>query len=1446
MSIEIGAVVAGRYRIEKELAAGGMGSVFVAVDQKFSEQVALKVAAASGQAYDAFKTRFEREARIGNRLGRTSGIVRAFDWGVLEDKFRLYLAMDLVKGAKALDLKTGTLVERLQRLHLASMLVAEVHRHNVIHRDLKPANFLQDESGEVMLTDFGLAKIPGESDPAGVEVTLSQVAMGTPMFMPPEQFEDAKNVDKRADIYPLGVMLFYALTQQYPFRGEPTSIWKKQMMSLDGRAPRPDPKVVNPQVDDDLAELCRQAMALKVSERMQSADEMVEGLSLALLSRTGQRPVSRRYSSGAIPVPQISPATPTPPTAAAPNPHTVDGAVTMAHSHDTPAPTGPASQATVGHDSAIPIPAGPPPGPNDSNAANYPTPAHPSSYPAPANPGSSPTVPAGSYAGPGFSSAPPPAGGQGMGLLVGVLLAMLLLGGVLVGVVVADLGGVRTQWLAKVMGGDPGGGEEPGPSAVSYRLVNLVPLDGAMTSQPKINVAGEIDPAGPGEVVIDGILRSIDEQGKFHLDGLGLEEGWNTVTLEVKPRGGTPFTRTISVGVDTTAPELVLGEPAEGFSTADDKVAVSGMVLDDMLQSVTLNGELVSSKSGRFSTELELPEVGEYELVLRAEDQGGHVTETRRKIRRVPAGVLVTITEPAAGAYVGPEVQISGRVEGEVAPTDLELEVGSQTARPRADGSFAFTAHLVGGEQELNLVARWRGDEVAKVGVAVVVDDTAPVLSFVRPAPAVTEEGQLELEVVARDEAPWCEVRFGERVRRVERGDTLTLSVPLALGANEVTLVAADAAGNVSPPLTVSITRREVRTRTLPWSNGLAGALERSGSECSGYLPGGGERAFLRVDVASGRDCEFNTDGSGFDTILILYDEEGGELARDDDGGVSSLCSAIRTYLDPGSYYLAVVGYDSNTTGNWICRWAASGASRDEPLFLSLNQRTERTLGAGQQLWGRIELAQAEECVIDTSGSSFDTVLTLFDSAGNKIAEDDDGGQGTAARLAVDLEPGTYLVSVTGFGSGSVVLARLEPDHRADSPVLGLGQPHTSTLASGSSEWFQVHIERAGFHAFVTEGSSFDTLLFLYDEGGEQLAYNDDSPNSTTSRIFTSLSPGTYYLEVQGYGGTASGSLSMAWSESVSDSDFLELPLNGELTGTLAPGARVYARVTVSTTGVFSFDTEGSSFDTVLSLTDGSGGSWGWDDNSGPDGLTSRLQVDLPVGTYYLLLTGHHTAPGTYRVHWPLPGATRASAAQLYMGEPYEGSMPRGQDFWFQLYVSQPADAVFSSEGSGGSVRLTLYDEAGSRLASSDDGTLVFDVPQPGNYYLSAFADGSGSQSLRCAWLGMLASSRGRSTASPLAMGREVRRQLPSGEAYWARLVLGRETNLRLSTNGSSFDTILTLYDAEGLELVTNDDAPDAGTTSLIEATVGAGTYYVRATGYSGAQGELKLMAQAQ
>ena len=286
VALEEGQVVAGRYRVGKLLGRGGMGAVHEAWDERFHERMALKVTLATGPAAAEVEARFAREARLSNQLGREEPrIVRARDWARL-DETRLYLVMDLVDGARPLDLKGGELAARVARVREAAALVAVMHRAGVVHRDLKPANLLQSATGRVHLTDLGLAKVLGEADPAQGEgqhgLTQAGQGFGTPGFMPLEQYEDAARADARADVWALGCMLFAALSGVYPFPGAMTQVLSRLVRIRAGDVPLPRPRDLESSIPVALDALVTASLSIEPEGRPEDAGAFVKALDEAL------------------------------------------------------------------------------------------------------------------------------------------------------------------------------------------------------------------------------------------------------------------------------------------------------------------------------------------------------------------------------------------------------------------------------------------------------------------------------------------------------------------------------------------------------------------------------------------------------------------------------------------------------------------------------------------------------------------------------------------------------------------------------------------------------------------------------------------------------------------------------------------------------------------------------------------------------------------------------------------------------------------------------------------------------------------------------------------------------------------------------------------------------------------------------------------------------------
>jgi eukaryotic-like serine/threonine-protein kinase len=212
--------IVGHYVIERALARGSMGSVYVAHHELTHARVALKVLRAEVAGDEQAEERFLREVRAAAHIGH-EGIVRVHDAGRSEDG-RLFLAMELLEGETFEQRLQRLPGERLETMHwLLQVLepLSAAHAQGIIHRDLKPANVFiargSDGQERLKLLDFGLARDTREKS-----VTATGIALGTPYYMSPEQASQPRDVGPASDVWSMGVMMYEVLCGTMPFDGE--------------------------------------------------------------------------------------------------------------------------------------------------------------------------------------------------------------------------------------------------------------------------------------------------------------------------------------------------------------------------------------------------------------------------------------------------------------------------------------------------------------------------------------------------------------------------------------------------------------------------------------------------------------------------------------------------------------------------------------------------------------------------------------------------------------------------------------------------------------------------------------------------------------------------------------------------------------------------------------------------------------------------------------------------------------------------------------------------------------------------------------------------------------------------------------------------------------------------------------------------------------------------
>jgi len=269
----IGKTLSSRYVIDELLGQGGMSAVYKGTDPNLKRVVAIKMIHTHLSDNADFVQRFEEEAAAVAQL-RHNGIIQVHDFN--QDNGVYYMVLEFVPGE--------TIQEFLKRLnddkrHISSVKAAAymadicdavdyAHQRGMIHRDIKPANIMLTVNDQVILMDFGIAKIVG-----GTRHTATGAVVGTAMYMSPEQIK-GEQPDRRTDIYSLGVTLFEMVSGKPPFDADSSM----SLMMKHINDPVPNPRTLNPDVPDELIAVINKAMAKDPNQRYQTAAQMAIAL----------------------------------------------------------------------------------------------------------------------------------------------------------------------------------------------------------------------------------------------------------------------------------------------------------------------------------------------------------------------------------------------------------------------------------------------------------------------------------------------------------------------------------------------------------------------------------------------------------------------------------------------------------------------------------------------------------------------------------------------------------------------------------------------------------------------------------------------------------------------------------------------------------------------------------------------------------------------------------------------------------------------------------------------------------------------------------------------------------------------------------------------------------------------------------------------------------------
>ena len=284
----------GRYALKYQLGEGGLGTVYAAQDPLLSRLIAVKTlnVEIEESEREAFNAMFLNEARAAGGLSHTH-IVTVFDAGISDD--RAYIAMELLKGRDLRQLRLegwrATPPQAALIVRRVADALAYAHSKGVVHRDVKPANIFMIGRTQPKVLDFGIARVAHHHEAGGTGASGSDIAAGSPYYMAPEQARQ-ETVDRRADVFSLGVVLYELLTDVKPFRG--TTLAEITAAVLKHDPPLADQ--VDPNVPHALALITARALEKNPDHRYRSARALARELRHWLdentISTDGDTPVA--------------------------------------------------------------------------------------------------------------------------------------------------------------------------------------------------------------------------------------------------------------------------------------------------------------------------------------------------------------------------------------------------------------------------------------------------------------------------------------------------------------------------------------------------------------------------------------------------------------------------------------------------------------------------------------------------------------------------------------------------------------------------------------------------------------------------------------------------------------------------------------------------------------------------------------------------------------------------------------------------------------------------------------------------------------------------------------------------------------------------------------------------------------------------------------------------
>lgn len=306
-----GTIIEGKFRLERELGAGGMGAVWLATQVTVDRKVAVKLLHPAFLDQEELQQRFEVEAKAIARLNHPNCIT-LYDFGFSNTLGAYYTVIEYIDGV-SLDKKLGApmaLPEALRIIRSVALALDHAHHKGILHRDLKPENIMigRTEDGQEItkVLDFGIARMmKGDSSEESHRITKAGEVFGTPAYMSPEQARSIRQVTPAADLYSVGVMFYELLEGRLPFFAN--SAFDLLMMHVT----KPVPPMMRMDIPDEVKQTIYKLLEKEPEKRFQSGRELVEQLDRAFqVEFTGSYPqqlspsTSQELPAMRLPTPQ--------------------------------------------------------------------------------------------------------------------------------------------------------------------------------------------------------------------------------------------------------------------------------------------------------------------------------------------------------------------------------------------------------------------------------------------------------------------------------------------------------------------------------------------------------------------------------------------------------------------------------------------------------------------------------------------------------------------------------------------------------------------------------------------------------------------------------------------------------------------------------------------------------------------------------------------------------------------------------------------------------------------------------------------------------------------------------------------------------------------------------------------------------------------------------------